>query len=152
MAKRKRSRAPETRAPRRAVSRIRSGARRVYSRSKGMFGGKIRWGEAALAAIVGYEGDKILEPGMSLFVPAIESHGWGNAFYNAAGDPNVTQNEAYSMAVNKILGTVAVAKVAYDVVKSHKLDDNDMNVYLPYAIGTVFDPASKKSSDSGGAW
>lgn len=114
----------------------------------------MKWGEAALAAIVGYEGDNILagtQLGNIAYpylknVPAIDDA--LGAIYQEQGGTN---NEVTSVFINKTAGLAAILKSAYDVVKKHRLDDNDKNILLPYAIGTVFDGPKSKENVSG-AW
>ena len=113
----------------------------------GMLGGKIKWGEAILAALVGYEGGNVLN---STPIPAIaydKIPQWAafvNSEYSGAHGPGGT-------VMNKTLGAVALAKVGYDVVKDHKLSNEDLNLLIPYALGTVLDKGNINSS-TGGAW
>lgn len=119
------------------VKRVRrtGSVRRTASRASGMLKGKFKWGEALLAALVGYEGDKIIQPLTSVIYDMAPSTGPAASVINAIsqGNPN------FSTGVNKAMGTVAIAKVAYDAVKKRSLDQNDLSLYIPYALGTVFD-------------
>lgn len=136
---------PRTRT--RAVYRkVRSAGKRVKS---GMLGGKIKWGEAILAALVGYEGGNVLN---GTPIPAIaydkipQWQAFVNSEYVGAHGPGGT-------VMNKTLGAVALAKVGYDVVKDHKLSNEDLNLLIPYALGTVLDKGNiNNSSQNGGAW
>ena len=128
---------------------VRTSRRRVYTRARTGIraaGGKIKWGEAILAAIVGYEGDKIVSPVAGPIFDAIPNGTPAGNIVNAMAN---SQGGAFSKAVNKTLGTVAMAKVAYDAVKHRSLDSNDLSLYIPYAIGTVFDAPGGSSSGTG---
>ena len=150
MAKRKTSKSAASAPAKRRVSRARTIYRgaRTASRKSGM-----RWGEVALAALVGYEGDKV-----------ISSSGVGTVVYNlmqknayTAEITNELQNsdkytslgEVGGAAANKIAGLAAILKGAYDVVKHNKLSESDKNILIPYGIGTVFDGPSGKSESGG---
>ncbi len=113
----------------------------------------IRWGEAALAAIVGYEGNKILDgvgvgnlayPYLSKYGPVNDA--MGEVYQETGG----TNGQNADVVINKTAGLAAILKSVYDVVKKHRLDDIDKNIFLPYAIGTIFDAPKKESS--GGRW
>lgn len=132
--------------------------RRVYERAKS--GSKkmgMRWGEVALSAIVGYEGNKILDgTGLGgLAWPYLSNYGPTNDAMSAldsAGYGGSTGGETADVFINKTAGLAAILKSAYDVVKHKRLSDSDKNILIPYAIGTVFDgPASSKTS-SNGVW
>lgn len=129
--------------------RERRSVRRTYRRVGGSKG-KIRWGEALLAAIVGWKGDVILDPVMTLANPYMPNN-VRNALNDVGNPGGYGSTLVMGAGANKLLGTVSLAKVAYDVVKNKKLDENDLSVYLPYTIGTVFDPATKSNSNEG-AW
>lgn len=112
----------------------------------------MKWGEVALSAVVGYEGNKILAgtqvgnlayPYLSKIGPVNDALG---AIYGEQGGSN---NEITSTFINKTAGLAALLKSAYDVVKKHRLDDTDKNILIPYGIGTVFD-GPKESQVSGG--
>jgi hypothetical protein len=108
--------------------------------------GKIRWGEAALAAIVGYEGDVILQPVTGPIFDTIPNDSMAGHIVNSMAN---SEGGDFSKSVNKTLGTLAVAKVAYDAVKNKHLDQNDLSLYLPFAIGTAFDGPSRSAGKSG---
>lgn len=113
---------------------MRAKARVSRSRSSGIMG-KIRWGEAALAALVGYEGSSIISP---VYDGLLVSHVPMNIqtdLANIGGGPSVANNQ--TNGINKIMGTVAVAKVAYDVVKGKSLSTSDMSLLIPFALGTM---------------
>ena len=130
--------------------RERRSVRRTFSRVREGSKGKIRWGEALLSAIVGWKGDVILDPVMTLADPYMPNNVRNSL--NDVGNPGGYGSPlAMGAGANKLLGSVAVAKVAYDVVKHKKFDENDLSVYLPYALGTVFDPVTKSNSNEG-AW
>lgn len=158
MASKKRVRAPRTKSVRK-ISRVRSGARRAYSRAKsGFLGSKIKWGEAALAAIVGYEGNKILEPLASLAIsnenlnPVLTSLVNGAYEVGSLGGSSESGSTPGIVAkgMNKTIGSVAMLKVGYDLVKHRTIDSTDINVLIPYALGAAFDaPGSSKNQ---GAW
>lgn len=134
----------------RKTSRVRSTAKRVYSRGKSIMGGKIRWGEGLLSFIVGWKGDDILNPLTTIANPYMPNNVRNSL--NDIGNPGgYGSTLAEAAGVNKLLGTVAMAKVAYDVVSKKRLDQNDLSVYIPYAVGTIFDPA-KSSGTSQEAW
>lgn len=130
---------------------------RTASRKSGL-----RWGEIALAALVGYEGDKILTPVGPLISTAMGKNEYTaemqNAFSDAYGaeggqnGPNNANLGAYEG--NKLLGLAAIMKAGYDVVKHKKLSESDKNIMIPYAIGTVFDGPGKANGSSGssGGW
>lgn len=147
--RKRRTGAPRKRASSGFASRVRSGSRRVYSRAKSEFmSGKIRWGEAALAAIVGYEGDNIIMPVTRAIYDATPSDSRASAFMTAFAAPYPN----FATAVNKGLGTIAIAKVAYDAVKNKHLDQNDLSLYIPYAIGTVFDAPGGSGKSGSEVW
>lgn len=112
----------------------------------------MKWGEVALSAVVGYEGNKILAGTQvgNLAYPYLSKIGPVNdalaAIYGEQGGSN---NEITSTFINKTAGLAALLKSAYDVVKKHRLDDTDKNILIPYGIGTVFD-GPKESQVSGG--
>lgn len=123
----------------------------IRRKAGGLVGGKIRWGEALLSGIIGYEGSTILD---STGLPVVLSNTQvGKYLYDqsvamkSAGVSDVT----YGKVINKDLGFVALAKVGYDVIRGKRLADMDINVLVPYAIGTVFDP-QKKLSGGGNVW
>lgn len=118
------------------AGRFRAKATRAVRRARGIFGDKVKWGEAGLSLIVGYLGDKILEPVTN---PVFNATNGKNAAMTAWQNSAGQQYGNWARGVNKELGTVAVAKVAYDVIKKGRLDSNDVSIYLPFAIGTVFD-------------
>jgi hypothetical protein len=132
----------------------RSRTRRVYERAKSASRKSgMRWGEVALAALVGYEGDKILDgvglgtmayPYMAKIAPL------NDAIQYQATQRVGTYGELSDVVINKTAGLAALLKSAYDVVKHKKLNDQDKNILIPYAIGTVFDGPKKESSSSGG--
>lgn len=129
-----------------------SKTRRVYERAKS--GSKktgLRWGEIALSAIVGYEGDKIMEPGIA----AIPFDWMSNPYTSQIVDQYYasTGNDYLAIAkgVNKLAGLAAILKGGYDVVKHKRLSETDKNILIPYGIGTIFD-ASKPSSGNAGGW
>lgn len=140
---------------------VRTRTKRVYSRAKsGSRKAGLRWGEIALSALVGYEGDKILRPvgpaisegmGMSTYTSQMQ-----NAFseaYNAEGGNNGPGNANLGgYEGNKLLGLAAILKAGYDVVKHKRLSETDKNILIPYGIGTVFDGPAKNSVTSSGAW
>jgi hypothetical protein len=138
-----------------SVSRPRTRTRTVYRRVRsagkraksGMLGGKLKIGEAILSALVGYEGGNILNgtPLPALAYDKIPQ--WAsfvNSDYSGPHGPGGT-------VMNKTFGALALAKVGYDVVKSHRLSDEDLNLLIPYALGTVMDKGNI-SSTTGGAW
>lgn len=137
----------------RSSGSVRSKARRAGSRAKSFLGGhKIKVGEAILSALVGYEGGNILD---GTGVPNIlaSNSKIGPYLYDqsvaikAAGYSDVT----YGKVINKDIGLVAIAKVVYDLVEKKRMDENDKNILIPYALGTVFD-REPKSGSSQGAW
>lgn len=104
---------------------------------------KIKWGEAALSLAVGYFGGKMMQDtGAPEYLyqrfPEFRKLTASNAG-QTAGD-----------AINKDLGLAAMAKVAYDAVVHHRLDQTSTSILIPYALGTVFD--KNKGSSDGGAW
>lgn len=111
--------------------------------------GKIRWGEAALAAIVGYEGDKILAPVTGPIFDATPNNSTAGHIMNAMAQAS---GNAFDKAVNKSLGTLAVAKVAYDAVRKGRLDQNDLSLYLPFALGTAFDAPGGSGKSGSEVW
>ena len=127
---------------------------RTISRVKGITG-KIRWGEAALSALVGYFGGNILDstgaPDMLAANSSLGPYMYDQsiAIKTATGRSDIT----YGDVLNKDLGFLAIAKVVYDVVKGRSLGPKDMSIYLPYALGTVFDGpvGGHGASDGGGA-
>lgn len=132
--------------------KTRNYARTAASKGKSFLGGhKIRWGEVALSALVGYEGGNIIDPiiGDSMYSTLWDKGGLYRDFANQASGAG---NGDLGKGINKDLGFVALAKVVYDVVKTHKLKDEDVNLYLPYVVGTVFDPPKGSSSSGGGDW
>ena len=137
----------------RPSGRFKARATRARSRVRGI-GGKIRWGEAALSALVGYFGGTILDstgaPDMLAANSSLGPYMYDQsiAIKTATGRSDIT----YGDVVNKDIGFLAIAKVAYDVVKGRSLDSKDMSIYLPYALGTVFDPAGGSGNASSGAW
>lgn len=155
MAKKNKSKASRERP--KTERRVRT--RRVYERVKsGSRKAGLRWGEIALSALVGYEGDKILRPvgpaiseamGMSTYTAQMQ-----NAFseaYNAEGGNNGPGNANLGgYEANKLMGLAAILKAGYDVVKQKKLSETDKNILIPYGIGTVFDGPAKSSISSGG--
>lgn len=126
---------------------------RSASRKAGM-----RWGEVALAALVGYEGDKIIYgSGMGTPIASmLEKNEYTNQMLDAQLSSGAGQGNtplAASVVVNKTAGLAAILKAAYDVVKHKKLSESDKNILIPYGIGTVFDgPKSGGSSSSNGVW
>lgn len=132
---------------RRVGARVRRGYRRVKSSSDKMGLGKLKLGEAALFALVGYEGAKILD---STPIPQVmydKIPAWANwVNQRPAGHGYGGEN------VNKTLGALAILKVAYDAVKTHKVDSEDMNVLLPFALGTVFEAPTNPYTNLGGVW
>lgn len=131
------------RAPRR--SRAASPRRKSIG---GMVKGKIRWGEAILAAIVGYEGNKIIEPISEPFYDKFSGDPRIGSVINAISAPTGD----FAKGVNKALGTVAVAKVAYDAVTKRSLDQNDLSLYIPYTLGTVFDAPGGSGNSKSEVW
>lgn len=140
-------------------SRVKRGFAKARSASRKS---GLRWGEIALSALVGYEGDKILRPvgpaiakGMSMNEYTAEMQ---NAFSDAYGSeggqngPNNANLGGYEG--NKLLGLAAILKAGYDVVKHKKLSESDKNILIPYGIGTVFDGPVKANTHSGssGGW
>lgn len=141
----KKSKASKASKPRRERRSVRRTYRKVREGSKG----KIRWGEAILSAIVGWKGDVILDPVMTLANPYMPDN-VRNALNDVGNPGGYGSYLAMGAGANKLLGTVSLAKVAYDVVKHKRLDEDDLSVYLPYTIGTVFDPVTKSSSHEEG--
>ena len=131
----------------------RAKARRAVSRSKSFLGGhKIKVGEAILSALVGYEGGNILDgtgvPNMLASNSKIGPYLYDQSVaVKAAGYSDVT----YGKVINKDIGLVAIAKVVYDLIEKKRMDENDKNILIPYALGTVFDK-EPKSGSSQGAW
>lgn len=108
--------------------------------------GKIKWGEAALAALTGYFGGDVLEgsglaPMLYYEYPQTRPYLFTYA-----------QGSTYGDSLNKDLGMVAGAKVVYDVVKHHKLSSEDTNLLIPYIIGTVFDKNKSDGTSDKGVW
>ena len=152
MVKRKTSATPKpVRAPRRArrYSPVTRTARRRLSTG---FMGKIKWGEAALAALVGYEGGNLLDSTGLPTMLASNSKIGPYLYEQSLGAKTVDSGITYGKIINKDLGLVAGAKVVYDVVKHRKLEDMDLNILIPYVIGTAFDKTSPKGSSGGGDW
>ena len=145
----KNSKAPKT--PRKSGSS--RAAKRVNRKSSGsksgglknMISGKIKWGEAALFALLGDEMGNVLQgTGLPqyfytkypMFQDMVESSGAADS-----GD-----------FVNKIVGAGAGGKVLYDGMVDGKVTSDDLSVLLPYTIGTVFDANKHASSGSKGRW
>ena len=154
MAKRKVSKSAPSAPPKRRASR----ARAVYRSARGAsHKSGLRWGEIALSALVGYEGDKIIY-GSGIGSP-IASMLEKNEYTNSMLDAQLTSGPgsgntplAASIVVNKTAGLAAILKSAYDVVKHKKLSESDKNILIPFGIGTVFDGPSDKKSSSEGVW
>ena len=134
--------------PKRRPSRFPRKARSV-SRKSGM-----RWGEVALSALVGYEGDKILDSTGLIPMLASKSPELASLLYDQSLGIKVMPGQSgitYGGVVNKDLGFAALLKAGYDVIRHKKLSEQDKNILIPFAIGTVFDGPSK-SSESSGVW
>ena len=112
-------------------------------------GGKIRWGEALLSALVGYEGDKILGP---ITGPIYDATNGSNTYLTQWQNDSAAQYGSWAKGVNKTLGALAVVKVGYDVLKHKHMDSNDISVYIPYAIGTVFDAPGGSGKSGSEVW
>lgn len=151
MAKRKTSKsaahAPEKRRASRARTIYRSA--RGASRKSGM-----RWGEIALSALVGYEGDKILQPFGGMIGSVMQKNDYTSAYLSdtVASTPGQNFSLGAGRAVNKAAGLAALLKSAYDVVKHKKLSESDKNILIPYGIGTVFDSPGSPNESSNGGW
>jgi len=150
MAKRKTSMKSAAPAPvKRRASRARTFYRsaRGASRKSGM-----RWGEVALSALVGYEGDKVLQPFGGMIGSAMQKNEYTSAYLSdtISSTPGQDFSLGAGRAVNKAAGLAALLKAAYDVVKHKKLSESDKNILIPYGVGTVFDSNAKDSNVSGG--
>lgn len=155
MAKKSKSRKTVERKERKSRGSVRERMSRVRAKSRSS---GLRWGEIALAALVGYEGDNILKPvgapisalmGKNEYTAQMQ-----NAFsdeFGASGGQNGPGNmNLGAYEANKLMGLAAILKAGYDVVKHKRLSESDKNILIPYGIGTVFDGPSSKSSTSGG--
>lgn len=149
MVKRKTSKKSAAAPVKRRASRARTFYRsaRGASRKSGM-----RWGEIALSALVGYEGDKILQPFGGMIGSAMQKNDYTSAYLSdtIANTPGQNFSLGAGRAVNKAAGLAALLKAAYDVVKHKKLSESDKNILIPYGVGTVFDTNAKDSNVSGG--
>jgi len=124
-------------------------AKSAGRRAKSLMGGKIRWGEALLSALVGYEGDKILGP---ITGPIYDATNGSNTYLTQWQNDSAAQYGSWAKGVNKTLGALAVVKVGYDVLKHKHMDSNDISVYIPYAIGTVFDAPGGSGKSGSEVW
>lgn len=135
-----------------------SRTRTVYTRAKsGSRKMGMRWGEAILAALVGYEGDKILDgvgAGNIAFPYMARQPQINEAMtaLDASGKGGSSPGQTADILINKTAGLAAILKSAYDVVKHKRLSDQDKNILIPYAIGTVFDGPGTSGNSSHGAW
>lgn len=118
----------------------------------------MNWGEAILAAIVGYFGNKILQPvGAPILVKA-QTNPYTNAMAVEVQNEMLAKGEQVNAGsvgatlANKLLGIAAIAKPGYDVARGKKLTRNDKNILIPFAIGTVFDAQTKNNNASSGVW
>lgn len=120
----------------------------------------MRWGEAVLAALVGYYGDKIASPVGQLLVSKLQANpttaAWVSAMY---GEYQATHSgmspsgqELGGYILNKLAGLGAIVKPAADVARGKRLSMNDKNILLPYGLGTVFDTGASFDGQSSGAW
>lgn len=149
MAKRKSQKKTVSTPVRDRKSAARVGKRmRSVSRKSGL-----KWGEIILSALVGWKGDYILQPVGQPIATAMFKSQYGAEYLGPFIDK---QNGDVALGtaegVNKALGLASVGKVAYDIVKHKRMNDTDLNILLPYAIGTVFDGPESSVSGSSGGW
>lgn len=118
----------------------------------------MNWGEAVLAAIVGYFGNRILEPVGAPVLAKAQSNPYTNAMAVEVQNEMLAKGEQVNASsvgatlLNKLLGIAAIAKPGYDVARGKKLSRNDKNILIPFSIGTVFDAQGKNSNASSGVW
>lgn len=111
--------------------------------AKGFIKGKVKWGEAALFALLGYEMGNVFQ-------------GTGVPEYLYQQYPAMRNAVALSTAkdsgdfINKLVGLGTGSKVLYDGMVKNKVDQTDLSILLPYTIGTIFD-ANKISAGSSGS-
>lgn len=127
----------------------RSGTKRSYaSRAKSGFKSitkKINWGEAALFAGLGYEMGNVLQGTGIPYMLGGKYPGIMN-YVNASSAANTGD------FINKLIGAGAGVKVLADGAEG-KVDSKDLSIYLPYTIGSVFDPNKKSfSSNNNERW
>lgn len=128
-----------------AEKAARRSAVRKSGRIKSMLGGKIKWGEAALFGLLGYEMGNVFQ-------------GTGIPEYLYSKYPMFAEAVNGSTAkdsgdfLNKLLGLGTGGKVLYDGLVDGKVKDADLSILLPYTLGTVFDANKGKSSNTGGRW
>ena len=133
------------------AARVSSGSpRKSYrSRAKGMLGSlgaKLNLPEAVLFAVLGYEGGNILQ---GTGIPEYLYQKYPQFQQFVAGTGAADSGDA----MNKIIGALTGAKAVYDGVIEKKVDKSDINVLIPYTIGSVFDKMkSSGSSSSPGRW
>lgn len=124
-------------------SRGSNGKTRSKSSVKNFLGGKIKWGEALLFGVLGYEMGNVLQ-------------GSGAPEYLYQKYPMFQEAVNSSTAkdsgdfINKLLGLGAGGKVLYDGMAKGKVTDGDLSILLPYTLGTVLDSNKKGSSVSNG--
>jgi len=140
----KKSEAPKT--ERRSSRRERkSSGSRTRKGVKNFLGGKIKWGEAALFGLLGYEMGNVLQ---GSGVPEYLYNKYP-MFQEAVNASTAADSGDF---INKILGLGTGGKVLYDGFVDGKVSDNDLSILLPYTIGTVFDASKAKSASTGGRW
>jgi len=110
---------------------------------KNFLGGKIKWGEALLFGVLGYEMGNVLQ-----------GSGAPEYLYNKypmfAEAVNLSSAEDSGDFINKLLGLGAGSKVLYDGMAKGKVTDGDLSILLPYTLGTVLDANKKGLSVSNG--
>lgn len=142
------ARAGSTAAPKkRTYHRSRSSSSTRTASKKGIFkgiGSKIKWGEAALFAALGYEMGNVFQ---GTGIPEYFYQKYPDFAYAVNGSTAKDSGDF----INKVLGAGAGAKVLYDGAEG-KVSENDMSVMLPYTLGTVFDANKHKSVSNGERW
>lgn len=130
--------------------RRKSVSRRISHKSADMMK-KIKWGEAGVMGLLGYfVGPALQKSGIANAVGselASKSSMMGNLLYHeGSGIPGE------QMA--KLGGGLLTVDVLHDVVKKYgQVDDKDINVKIPLALGMILDPKSEYGSKkTGGRW
>jgi len=145
----------------RVASRVRGASRTAKRKAQGMFGaGKIRWGEAALSALVGFFGGRIMA---STPIPAVVAKKYmqeanpNNALNTAYGAMPQYANDPAGWVADETargLGFLALAKAGYDIVKKGRFEKADIDVGIPFAIGAILSPQTSEQTATGtsGGW
>lgn len=141
----KKSAAPKSEKRSSRSTRKSTGSRSRKSSIKNVLGGKIKWGEAALFGLLGYEMGNVLQ-GSGLPEYLYSKY---PMFAEAVNNSDAKDSGDF---INKILGVGTGGKVLYDGLVEGKVTNNDLSILLPYTIGTVFDSNKSKSSSNQGRW